>query len=241
MSRRPSQASHPGTAAVPEARWHAQRRWPSEEGFPRERTPQETRVAGSSLPGACDSTGRKRSGRPAQAPRLPRDQDSAVVDISYGLPDLPAKPRARPCPPDRRSQRRAGPRARHAGLRDRRGTPAECCRVEEDRTPKVRARVLGPVPCADPSHSDPGEARAQLRLEQLATSLRTSRNGIHVREVDYFSSGPTFTGWKEPMPAPPMTTYQALPMRPPSTWLLSVGWTKAGQISMFATPGQVAQ
>src|SRR5262249_1763743 len=29
-------------------------------------------------------------------------------------------------------------------------------------------------------HSDPGEARAQLRLEQLATSLRTPRNGIDV-------------------------------------------------------------
>jgi len=56
-------------------------------------------------------------------------------------------------------------------------------------------------------------------------------------EVDYFSSGPTFTRWKEPAPPLP-TKYEPLPMRPPSTWLLSIGWTKAGTISMFATPGR---
>jgi len=54
--------------------------------------------------------------------------------------------------------------------------------------------------------------------------------------VDYFSSAPTFNRWKEPAPGLP-TMYEPLPMRPPSTWLLSVGWTKAGEISMFATPG----
>jgi REP element-mobilizing transposase RayT len=56
-------------------------------------------------------------------------------------------------------------------------------------------------------------------------------------DVDYFSSGPTFTGWKEPLPDPPTTTYEPLPMRPPSTWLLSIGWTRAGELSMFAVPG----
>jgi REP element-mobilizing transposase RayT len=57
-------------------------------------------------------------------------------------------------------------------------------------------------------------------------------------DVDYFSSGPAFTRWKEPLPDPPTTTYQPLPVRPPSTWLLSVGWTRAGELSMFATPGR---
>jgi putative transposase len=56
-------------------------------------------------------------------------------------------------------------------------------------------------------------------------------------DVDYFSSGPTFTGWKEPLPDPPTATYEPLPMRPPSTWLLSIGWTRAGELSMFAVPG----
>jgi hypothetical protein len=28
-----------------------------------------------------------------------------------------------------------------------------------------------------------------------------------------------------------------LPMRPPSTWLLSIGWTCAGELSMYAIPG----
>jgi len=58
-------------------------------------------------------------------------------------------------------------------------------------------------------------------------------------EVDYFSSGPTFTRWIERPPALP-TRYEPLPMQPPSTWLLSIGWTRAGEISMFATPGPVS-
>jgi len=56
-------------------------------------------------------------------------------------------------------------------------------------------------------------------------------------DVDYFSSGATFARWKEPLPEPPMTTYEPLPVQPPSTWLLSIGWTCAGELSMFATPG----
>jgi len=57
-------------------------------------------------------------------------------------------------------------------------------------------------------------------------------------DVDYFSSGATFTGWKEPLPDPPTATYKPLPVQPPSTWLLSVGWMRGGQLSMFATPGR---
>jgi len=54
-------------------------------------------------------------------------------------------------------------------------------------------------------------------------------------DVDYFSSAPTFMRWKEPSPPLP-TRYDPLPMRPPATWLLSVGWTKSGGISIFSTP-----
>jgi hypothetical protein len=55
-------------------------------------------------------------------------------------------------------------------------------------------------------------------------------------KVDYFSSGPTFRRWKEPLP-PLSTRYEPLPVRSPATWLLSIGWTRAGDISMYATPG----
>lgn len=60
-------------------------------------------------------------------------------------------------------------------------------------------------------------------------------------DVDYFSSGPSFTGWREleaghvldPVPE----TYVPLPVARPQTWLLSVGWRKAGTISMHDVPG----
>jgi len=61
-------------------------------------------------------------------------------------------------------------------------------------------------------------------------------------DVDYFSSGATFTGWKErdgtayPLPE----GYEPLPVCSPRTWLASVGWRKRGSISMFARPGPVS-
>jgi REP element-mobilizing transposase RayT len=61
-------------------------------------------------------------------------------------------------------------------------------------------------------------------------------------DVDYFSSGATFTGWKErhgtPRPLP--HGYQPLPVRSAQSWLLSTGWRKAGSISMYARPGPLA-
>jgi len=55
-------------------------------------------------------------------------------------------------------------------------------------------------------------------------------------DVDYFSSGPTFTGRKE---SPPILPPGYLPFATsrPTTWLLHIGWTKAGAISMHAVPG----
>jgi REP element-mobilizing transposase RayT len=57
-------------------------------------------------------------------------------------------------------------------------------------------------------------------------------------DVDYFSSGPVFTGWDEgPQPLP--SGYQPLPVRGARTWLLSTGWRKAGSISLRARPGPI--
>jgi REP element-mobilizing transposase RayT len=57
-------------------------------------------------------------------------------------------------------------------------------------------------------------------------------------EVDYFSTGPGFLGWKEgvvPLPA----GYEPLPTAVPETWLLTDGWRRGGgEISMRAVPGK---
>jgi REP-associated tyrosine transposase len=56
-------------------------------------------------------------------------------------------------------------------------------------------------------------------------------------DVDYFSSGPTFTGWRDPIPPLP-SGYMPLQTSKPTTWLLNVGWTRAGTISMYSRPGR---
>jgi len=53
--------------------------------------------------------------------------------------------------------------------------------------------------------------------------------------VDYYSSGPAFTGWKE-LDVELPTGYQPLPVSRPRTWLLANGWTRAGSISLFEVP-----
>jgi REP-associated tyrosine transposase len=56
-------------------------------------------------------------------------------------------------------------------------------------------------------------------------------------DVDWFSSGPRFAGWKEPAPAM-STKYHPLGTCAAETWLLRVGWTRGGPpISMYAVPG----
>ena len=57
-------------------------------------------------------------------------------------------------------------------------------------------------------------------------------------DVDYYSSGPHFRGWKEG--APDLhPKYQPLQMCAPDTWLLRDGWTRGGgPISMYARPGR---
>ena len=62
-------------------------------------------------------------------------------------------------------------------------------------------------------------------------------------DVDFFSSGPMFDGWKEldgtryPLP----DGYVPLPVAMPHTWLLAQGWKRAGTISMHGRPGPRAR
>ncbi len=63
--------------------------------------------------------------------------------------------------------------------------------------------------------------------------------------VDPFSSGVSFAGWKETggkdfLAALP-TDYVPLPVSRPQTWLLAVGWTRHGLISLREVPGERAR
>ena len=63
--------------------------------------------------------------------------------------------------------------------------------------------------------------------------------------VDRFSSGVSFDGWKETggtdflklLPA----DYEPLPVSRPQTWLLCVGWRRHGLISVREVPGERAR
>ena len=105
-----------------------------------------------------------------------------------------------------------------------------------------RGRVFG-----DRYHAVVIRSPKQMRntLAYVLNNWRRHKQDQHADtmfwDVDYFSSGATFTGWKErdgtPHPLP--KGYEPLPVRGPKTWLLSVGWRKAGSISMYARPGPV--
>ena len=57
-------------------------------------------------------------------------------------------------------------------------------------------------------------------------------------DVDYFSTGPSFRGWKEGVASMP-DGYEPLPTGGPESWLLGVGWRRGGgPISMCAVPGK---
>jgi putative transposase len=94
---------------------------------------------------------------------------------------------------------------------------------------------------------------------RLVTSPRQARNAIgyvvnnwrrHKQDqdidtmfwvVDFFSSGPSFAGWREldrPDAACEIPAgYQPLAVARPRTWLLDKGWRKAGTISWRDVPG----
>ena len=55
--------------------------------------------------------------------------------------------------------------------------------------------------------------------------------------VDYYSSGPRFECWRERGAVVVPAGYRALPVARPRTWLLAVGWKRAGDISLQAVPG----
>ena len=60
-------------------------------------------------------------------------------------------------------------------------------------------------------------------------------------DVDYYSSGPSFEGWKELDDSPfliPTPEYPRLSVARPKTWLLKAGLAASGAISMRDVPGR---
>jgi hypothetical protein len=58
--------------------------------------------------------------------------------------------------------------------------------------------------------------------------------------VDPYASGMSFAGWQQLLPSEPQIVpkgYEPPPVSEPSTWLLRVGWMKAGAIGMLDVPG----
>jgi REP element-mobilizing transposase RayT len=54
--------------------------------------------------------------------------------------------------------------------------------------------------------------------------------------LDTYATGYAFAGWSSAVPRPP-ESHQTLPVDPPRTWLLAVGWRKQGAIDAWMTPG----
>jgi len=113
---------------------------------------------------------------------------------------------------------------------DQRGTPRRRGPVFADR---YHERFIG----------SPTQARRTIAYV-LNNWRRHRRDGgmeTMFWDVDYFSSGPSFSGWREleqgyvfdEVPE----TYVPIPVARPQTWLLAVGWRKAGSISLREVPG----
>ncbi len=86
--------------------------------------------------------------------------------------------------------------------------------------------------------------QARHALAYVLNNWRRHREHLHARRtwrVDPFSSGATFTGWRELAhsatlwPLPP--TYDPLPVWPPKTWLLTTGWRRYRLLATSETPG----
>jgi hypothetical protein len=55
-------------------------------------------------------------------------------------------------------------------------------------------------------------------------------------EVDPYSSGSTFAGWRGSFAISPES--EPLPVARPHTWLLAVGWLRHGKIGFREVPGR---
>ena len=82
--------------------------------------------------------------------------------------------------------------------------------------------------------------RARERFSKPTPVHVTLKVVAPIWDVDYYSSGPTFEGWAELDDSPFLyraPDYPRLSVARPQTWLLRVGWRKAGPIRMRDVPG----
>jgi hypothetical protein len=87
----------------------------------------------------------------------------------------------------------------------------------------------------------PHQARHALSyvLNNWRKHREDRRQGAEEREVDPFSTGAHFMGWREradEVVSRGRDIYEPLIVYFPKTWLLSEGWRKAGTISFYEVP-----
>jgi len=93
---------------------------------------------------------------------------------------------------------------------------------------------------ADRYHPVAIESPTQARYELNYVLNNWRRHGRDVGMpwvVDYYSSGPSFDGWKDGGVVELPAGYKPLPVARPRTWVLAVGWRRAGDLSVGAVPG----
>ena len=89
----------------------------------------------------------------------------------------------------------------------------------------------------------PTQARNATRYTLNNFRRHKLDDGFETRlwDVDFYSTGPSFRGWKEyehtatPFEVP--IWYKPLPAAAPQTWLLKEGWRRAGAIGLRDIPG----
>jgi REP element-mobilizing transposase RayT len=93
---------------------------------------------------------------------------------------------------------------------------------------RYHARALG----------SPRETRAAIRYVLLNGRHHASRPGV-AAWIDPCSSGAEFDGWSQPCSLPPgyKDSGGIVATASPGTWLLRVGWKRAGLLSPFDVPG----
>ncbi|MGE5180726.1 MAG: hypothetical protein ACM31C_01625 [Acidobacteriota bacterium] len=100
-----------------------------------------------------------------------------------------------------------------------------------------RRAQLGYFPCRRASLA----AASRFAVSNNWRKHREHRAPLENHEVDPFSSGPSFEGWRDVGEALDVLpdSYEPLPVWHPKTWLLSEGWKLYGLIGTDETPGRV--
>ena len=121
------------------------------------------------------------------------------------------------------------------------GVRAFSISVAKSLNAKLRRR--GPV-FADRYHAKPIAKPTQMRnaIQYVLTNWLHHRPAHHeiMEEVDPYSSGADFLGWKELRGSGQFERdagFERVPLATPRLWLTCEGWKRGGEVSVFTVPG----